>query len=257
MNFNLRDFLIHIVHGGIIILTIFFAFCGFNFIENELFSSILGSTLFVVACYLVGLFLDPLADLVDTLLHKWARFLRLPFHPSYDFLNKGECRFLRLAHNKIVRNILSEDAKNNDPALKSIPELWEDKTRIMLLFNYAKNRAFKYGTPYQLGRIDVYFNLFIFYRNLMVTTFICTCLLLFSNEIPCKGYSLIPIAGIILMILFYHISYKYRTYYCRMILGAVYSPQKAESETTKTTKTTTDAKGVKTTETVEVVIEKH
>ncbi|WP_291529900.1 hypothetical protein [Bacteroides sp. UBA939] len=235
-DFNLKDLLIHILHGGIILLAVLVARYGFDIAK---ISCAIGNgitpTLFIVASYLIGLFIDPLADCVDTFLidnascfHKW---MRIPFFPSYDFLKKGECWCLKLAHNVRIRHILNDDAVCNDSYRgnkdKTIQgdnktEVWNNKKDIKLLFNYAKSRAFAYGSEYQLGRINNYFQLFIFYRNMMFTSTISLCTLLRVESLTCCCRLLIIILIPILICLFYMVSYKYRAYYCRMILGAVY-----------------------------------
>lgn len=277
-DFNIKELLIHILHGGIILFVVYFSFKDTQCIEQIASAlrdnngvSAFGTTLLVVLSYLIGLFLDPVADLLDT--YKFGDII-----PSYYLLRDGKCKSrrirsgciktkyikcknvcycedvcncgckckneckckgLRLAHYAIIRSILINDVEENDAFIQddkkrevkeNKTDLWKDKNKAMLLFNYAKNRAFACASTYQLERIEAYHRLFIFYRNMMLTTFISAIILIvYCFRLP-DWYRLccfIPIiAGILFIFLFYKMSYKYRTYYCRMILGAVYSPAK-------------------------------
>ena len=235
-NFDIKDLLIHILHGGIILAVAYFSFaeCIVDFASDLGLVSAkcemtgFNATVLLMLSYLIGLMIDPIADLVDTLISK-MKIGGKPF-PSFMLLKDGKCFELEFAHHAIVREILCEDVENNDKkiendkdkkAAKSSEKLWEKNENTMLLFNYAKNRAFKHGSDYQIERIEHYFRLFIFYRNMIWTTFISSIILLASCNLGLCGI----FACIMLVFFFYKASYKYRTYYCRMILGAVYSPK--------------------------------
>lgn len=232
--FNIKDLLIHILHGGIILLTIVAVHHDCKI--SDIFSTISKSSIFIAACYLVGLFIDPVADCVDTFLINhtkcFNKLIRLPFFPSYYFLKFGECCGLKLAHNVKVRYILNNDAIENETfegqkggTIKGAnkKKLWNNLEDIKLLFNYAKNRAFVCAKEYQLNRLKNYFQLFIFYRNMMYTSTVSLIALLFATGKTLEYKILIIISIPILIRLFYIASYKYRAYYCRMILGCVYN----------------------------------
>jgi hypothetical protein len=138
---------------------------------------------------------------------------------------------LELAHHAKIRNILSDDAVANqddskmaDTKESSKKEVWRNEKDAMLLFNYAKCRASTYGTQYQLDKIEAYFRLFIFYRNMIVTVCLSLIILFLAQNLSCCR--LVIMAAILLLVFFLNkISYKYRTYYCRWVLVAVYSPK--------------------------------
>ncbi len=255
-DFKINDLLTHIIHGGIILFIACISFeCvlgklqnfpGFMGKEGSLFS-VFGLTFLLFLSYLIGLILDPIADLVDTLQIKCAKFFSEIFLcPSYLLLRDGECCYLRLAHNAQIREKLSRLAVENDNLIsdgerKSITgeekeKVWKNKGDAMLLLSYAKDIVYaNYTTekPYQVQKMEAYFRLFIFYRNMMWTTIFSAFLLFFSSNIHlfycnCCRYMIIPVA-IILVMFFFWVSRKYRTYYCRAVLGAVYSPEDKSS----------------------------
>jgi hypothetical protein len=111
--------------------------------------------------------------------------------------------------------------------------VWENKNYAMLLYNYAKYRAFTCGSEAQIKRIESYFALFIFYRNMIWSSFISVAILGISLTRKTMKYNCLTFEsiGMILLFLFltcfipwifYHIGYKYRTYYCREVLNAYY-----------------------------------
>jgi hypothetical protein len=232
-NFNIKELFIHIFHGGIILCALIITAqnCDWarKFIESLTKDlSFLEITSALIISYLIGLFIDPLADSVETRLI--ARGCLIP--PSYYLLKDGKRCNLILAHNAEIRNTLSDDAiKNNDlidaedskPTKETDKEkIWKNQEDAMLLFNYAKQRAGNYGTTYQLNEIDDHFRLFIFYRNMIWSVSISLFILLFANELPCCRFSIISIGIPVAIIIFYHVSYKYHTYYCRAVLSAAY-----------------------------------
>jgi hypothetical protein len=243
-NFSIKDLLIHILHGGVILCVIIIAFDItpavelFNKKIAPLGTSVAAftATMLFVICYLLGLFLDAIADCADTALFK--RKKTLPFfahYPSYDLLNKGECRHLKLAYHINIRKELSKDAMANDNEIIEKKckccnkEIWECEDSIMLLFNYAKSKASRNATSCQIASMDAYFGLFIFFRNMIATTLICIAIFLISlltGNICCCQLAAIILASPPLMLFFYKACYKYRTYYCRTILGATYPPKK-------------------------------
>ena len=275
------------MHGGILV----FAFMLFFSISINDVAGMLPGTgsswelliaLFMFVSYLVGIFIDTMADCLDSCVffkfYKWkgcwlinklfSGHLALPsfylLNPDYSNprgkpKNKTENSKLTLAHYKIVRNILNDDAKNNGEEIER--DLWEEPQHAVRLFQYAKNRAFAYGSEYQLERIEAYFRLGVFYRNLMVTSFIIGMFVGMSSAViigmsvsPCFFGTLTKFFPFIsdnlywlinkftpnhlcmslfmsyvclaLVPVFYWASYKFRGYYCRQILGAVYSPPK-------------------------------
>ena len=244
-NFDIKDLLIHILHGGIILAVAYFSFAEcfegiapkFALLNEQGEISGFALTVLLLLSYLLGLMIDPLADCVDTQIYKRGRFkkwLKSYPYPSFNLLKNGNCSSLEFANHAIIRNILCEDYAKNNNIVEKIPELWRDDENTMLLFNYAKNRAFKCASLYQIDRIETYFRLFVFYRNMIWTTLACALIVFVSaliNIICHKCWItgliivLVPVGAIALARLFFAISYKYRTYYCRMILGAVYSPK--------------------------------
>ena len=239
-NFSIKDLLIHILHGMVILCAIIIAFdispaiTAFNKKISESGLSItFDATVMFVVCYLLGLFLDVIADFIDTRLIKYARrFPFLPYYPSYYLLQNGERWHIRLAHYVKIREKLCQAAINNDETIKNgkyKEEIWKCNESIMLLYNYAKNRAFANASPYQTERIAFFWGLFIFYRNMMTTTLICIFLFFLSfciGNISACMMSHIILVTIILIPLFFLASYKYRIYYCRIVLGAAYNPEK-------------------------------
>jgi hypothetical protein len=190
MNFNIKDLLIHIIHGGIIACAAVATLNTETFekikpIFSKDLSSFFNFTLLLIGCYLVGLFLDALSDFIWTYLYnrfdKWGnpktknikKFFGRFAIPSFFLLTKGEKWKLRLAHNKMVNKILIDDAIENGEEKKNL----ETSEYAERLFNYAKNRAFKYGMTYQLERIEAYFRLSIFFRNIILTILLSTVLL--------------------------------------------------------------------------------
>jgi hypothetical protein len=100
--FSVKDLLIHLLHGGILLLTIVLALCQHQCIEHVTnfipwFKASSGTatafeiTLFIAASYLTGLLLDAMADLVDTWIHecKWCKFIfpKFPFLQEHDMDN--------------------------------------------------------------------------------------------------------------------------------------------------------------------------
>ena len=296
-DFNIKDLLIHVLHGGIILFVIYLSLSDACIEKIEgtlgLFDNLFGATFLIVLSYLIGLvFVDPLADWLDTKSGKDKYKFMIGKHklfeiknkckfwdiiPSYYLLRYGKCKNkrirkcecqdkskcecnckcdedecncdgLRFAHYAKVRDILCKDVKANDKFIqekekreikKGETDIWKDRKKAMLLFNYAKNRAFAYGTTYQLERVEAYYRLFIFYRNMVVTTLLSLMIGLIITPLLsccwcwccccCWRWGLILVAGSVLARICCKISYKYRTYYCRMVLGAVYSPPKENS----------------------------
>lgn len=203
-----------------------------NFTISKEYLTAENISIFVVACYLVGLFIDPIADYIDTSLINNAELLGLDIFPSYYLLKDGYCRGITLAHNVKVRYILNKDALENETydnqkggTIKGIDKvnIWNNTEDVKLLFNYAKNRAFVCAEEYQLDRLKNYFQLFIFYRNMIYTSSVSMAILVLFGSSMTIGYKfwialLIPL----FIYIFYTASYKYRAYYCRMILGCVY-----------------------------------
>jgi hypothetical protein len=294
-DFSIKDFLIHILHGGIIVAIAFLTLkdCKFmqpivEFVNSLLFESVsvLGVSILLIVCYLFGLIIDPFGDFMDTV----NNFRCVP---TYFLLRDGKCKGLRLPYHRKIREMLEADILTNGELPKkwincrllciklcrewcsvrtekirtwwkkrtkkikkklllllnknerkqylqegqqeqhSRTVLWEDKAHTMLFYNYAKYRAFAYGNQTQIKRIEAYYMLFIFYRNMIWTTLVCTALILryaicnvFNSDISlfCKiGIPVfIVILGILIMRFCYNISYKFRTYYCREVLNAVY-----------------------------------
>lgn len=253
--FSIKDLLLHILHGSIIV-------CAFLLLTtkgNEFWERICNYgdkgtivTFLALLSYLIGLILDPVSDCLETfllyILHKFgfkcSKSRLFQFFPSYYLLKDGEVCNRYLAHYTKVRNILNEDAKkdfdvekiakilrkrkyNDIEAVLKAPEirknLWEEPLFTIRLFQYAKNRAFAKGNEYQLSRVESYFRLFIFYRNMVCTSFLCMLFPLLLPSSFCYKWITIPFV-LLVMYFFYRVSYTYRIYYCRMILGAVYSP---------------------------------
>ena len=251
-NFSIKDLLIHILHGGVILCAIIIAFDVAPLVEAfdqrapKLGTTALNAAIIFIICYLLGLFLDAIADFADTKLFKRTKlFPFLSYYPSYYLLKDGECCDLKLAHHIKIRERLCRDAMKNDAALKEKKcckegqeqeckeGVWECEKCIMLLYNYAKNRAFAHGSAYQIARIESFFGMFVFFRNMMTTTLICLIIFAISclkgNICSCTLMGMIFLS-IPLMIFFYLASYKYRTYYCRTVLGSTYSPKEEEEE---------------------------
>ncbi|MDR1730003.1 MAG: hypothetical protein LBR52_05010 [Prevotellaceae bacterium] len=238
-NFDIRDLLIHILHGGIVLFAVLVTGCGFDIIKDVLFTN--GNALIVTLCiiisYLIGLVIDPIADCIDTHFvnsKHWIRRCKMRYSPSYDLLKDGECCGLTLAYNVKIRKILNDDvlANQNDRVgtketitEANEKEIWRNEEDAMLLFNYAKCRVSAYGTPYQLEKIETYFRLFIFYRNMIATGCLSLLILLFAKDLSYWRFPVITAAIPLLAFLLNKISYKYRTYYCRRVLEAVYSPK--------------------------------
>ena len=99
-NFDIKDLLIHILHGGIILAVAYFSFaeCMIKFasghglikVNNEI-TEITGTgvTVAIMLSYLIGLMLDPIADLVDTLISKMK--IGGKSFPSFLLLKDGKC----------------------------------------------------------------------------------------------------------------------------------------------------------------------
>jgi hypothetical protein len=269
-DFSIKDFLIHILHGGIVVAVAFIALtdCKFmqsvqNFITSLQFDetatgiSVFGVSVLLAICYLIGLIIDPIADLIHTHIYVWRI-------PTFYLLQKGECWRLRQPYYKKIRKLLSDDILDNSrgdeeypeiktevetkskcrlvcekiatvvtkiittifPCLKKKPKetpakIWDNEDDAMRVYNYAKFRAFSCGDANQIKRIETYSMLFIFYRNMTWTTFVSMIILFFSKPNFCQCL-IILFASVALMTIFYLVSYKYRTYYCREVLNAAY-----------------------------------
>ena len=245
-NFDIKDLLIHILHGGIILAVAYFSFaeCMIKFASghglinanNEITEITgIGVTVAILLSYLIGLIIDPIADMADTFLN-WL-FVKCGWKymifPSFHLLLKGTRWGLELAHYAKIREILSGYLEENQKLAEikddeNGKKKWEEAKYTMKLFNYAKNRAFARANEYQLQRIETYFRLFVFYRNMIWTTISCAAILIVSVRCQTPKLLFTILGAIAAIILFSAACYKYRTYYCRIILGAVYSPKKSK-----------------------------
>jgi prolipoprotein diacylglyceryltransferase len=118
-NLSIKDILIHIMPGGIILATVYFALHStldnydkitenlpFLFNKEGAVTGF-GGVVILIACYLVGLLLDPFSDWIDTKRKKHCV-------PSYYLLKNGKCYQLRLPHYRKIRKLLKKDVKKTE-----------------------------------------------------------------------------------------------------------------------------------------------
>jgi len=247
-DFSIKDLLINIMHGAVVLCVVVIAFYKCFDVDVLTNSKWLSLTVITIACYLMGLFIDAIADfaynfLVEKKIKRRKKEKIFPFliYPSYFLLKDGECWDIKIANHKIIRKILSQDFLINDGYIKEqerenvppeeIEKVWGNVENTMFLINYARNRAFRYATECQLNRIDAFFKLAVFFRNMVLTNIICIALFAVScSNGNCSCFSnswlvALIFACIILALISYAASYKNRVYYCRIVLGAIYSPE--------------------------------
>jgi len=240
MNFTIKDLLLHIFHGGIILVCILYIimmhgdyyYDVINFIkEGKNLEIILSGTLFLFLSYCLGIMLDPLADWVDRIIFKY-----IFTYPSYYLLNRKKGKWgLTLAHYNIVNDILINDVilnefqedSENASNVNTRKDKLKDPKNALFLFQYAKNRAFADYTDYQVQRVEAYFRLSAFFRTFPLTAFFCLLLLMMFLYSHVNLWILIGVF-IIVSVLAELANYRYRIYYCRMVLGIMYSPVKVE-----------------------------
>lgn len=140
-----------------------------------------------------------------------------------------------MAHYKAIRTLLLEDALLNEGLISErgasllSPDAGKRKKTLQLpknaeyLFQYAKNRAFASNSDYQTRRIGAYFRLSGFFRGLFVTLPLAYLLLLTNPVVSGSGNLFRTGMVFLLLMIFSFISnYRYRIYYCRMVLGTAY-----------------------------------
>lgn len=255
MQFDTKDLLMHIFHGALVLLALGYTLSSgilltlgytlssgcwnnkhifFFFPEQiNMITNLFSLSFLAVLSYIVGIIIDPLADILDKFVFKFVPY------PSFRLLNCNTKKYhFSLAHNNIVRNILVNDAIENEktdnihnPAPVDVDArkkvLSEKRQWADYLFQYAKNRAFAKGNnSYSTGRIEAYFRLSAFFRNFPITIFLAWVILCFSGKITLNCVITGSFIALVISILAFLANYHYRTYYCRMILGMVYTPDK-------------------------------
>ncbi|MGE0079356.1 MAG: hypothetical protein AB7S48_15960 [Bacteroidales bacterium] len=218
IGFSFKNIVLQIIQGGIILITaLYFVFglevYNIKFITEE--NSSIIYALFLCVSYVLGVLIDFLSDIVETAAIKWHWI----HPPSYHLLKKGSAYGIRLAHYNKIKSDLETLAK------KFQPKKLNDVNYCNLIFQTAKNKALRECSEYQKDHLESFFTLYVFCRNISL----CLFVVLVALVVKCNSELCIwIIPTVILVILFVLASYRYFSYYSRMILGATFTKKSAK-----------------------------
>lgn len=219
--FSFKSIVLQIIQGCVVLLPISIIAFGISFIldgfsnAGSLYAAILLGGTFVI-----GVLIDFLADTLEAIVLKvgWLK------PPSYYLLKNGSVWGIRLAHYQKIKDDLIYRAKRFDKTINAKADL-SSVDYNNLVFQTAKNKAFKECSDYQKEHLESFFILYVFCRNLafsIIMSFIliiCFCFENINNISPFIILCVVLAAAICIMA-----SYRYFIYYSRMVLGANFNP---------------------------------
>ncbi len=219
--FSFKNIVLQIIQGCIVLLPVSFIISGATFII-EGFSKVfsLYTAILLGGAFIIGVLIDFLADSFETIVLKlgWIKL------PSYYLLNNGSVWGIRLAHHKKIKDDLIYRAKRFERTINAETDLcFVDYNN--LVFQTAKNKAFKECSDYQKEHLESFFILYVFCRNLALSIIISFIILILFNSVGTTRLS-IPIVGVVVFTTTLSLlaSYRYFIYYSRMVLGATFNP---------------------------------
>jgi len=218
LGFSFKSIVLQIIQGGVILIT-FFDLCKRIFEMIIVYfskSDIVTGALFLGIAYILGVLIDSVSDLLEVGIIKtgWIK------PPSYYLLKNGSLWGISLAHYDKIKNELFLIAGKFCPINKKIFEL-SNVDFNNLLFQTAKNIAFKNCSEYQKAHLESFFILYVFCRNLALYLMIVLIYLIVCWD----ELTIFAIPNTIILLLLLISSYRYFIYYTRMILGATFTPQ--------------------------------
>jgi hypothetical protein len=221
--FSFKSIVLQIIQGGVILFPAILIITAFySLIVCFPKASSLLTTILLGCSFIVGVIVDFFADIIEAFTLK----LRLIKPPSYYLLKNGSLWGIRLAHHKKIKENLvyktKQYAKTNNPKADLNPIDFRN-----LLFQTAKNIAFKECSDYQKEHLESFFILYVFCRNLAFSIIICSliiiilCIVNINISLCLFFFSAVLSAGVCMLA-----SYRYFIYYTRMVLGSTFIPSK-------------------------------